>query len=339
MPQLRKDPVVGRWVIISTEREKTPLGFRMPKRKFELTRCPFCPGQEKNTPPEIFALRPEGSQPNDSQWRARVIPNKFPYLRVEGDLGRKGVGMYDMMNGIGAHEIIIETPEHEARIEDLSFESVISLQKIFISRYKDLKNDSRLHYILLFRNQGLSAGAIIPHPHSQLIATPILPKRVEEELVGARDYFRFKGRCVFCDMIIEETDQNQRIVYENAQFIAFCPFASRFPFEIWVLPKRHSPDFDAIDDNALYELADVLKTTLKKLTVALNDPDYNLCLHSGPIRWKHGAYWHTIDQDFHWHIEIMPRITALAGFEWGTGFYKNPTPPEKAAEYLREVEA
>jgi UDPglucose--hexose-1-phosphate uridylyltransferase len=223
-------------------------------------------------------------------------------------------------------------------IEDLSYDQIADVNKVFVSRIRDLKNDSRFKYILIFRNYGQRAGAVIPHPHSQLIATPITPKRVMEELRGARRYYSFRSRCVFCDMMSEESEAKERVVYENSQFLSFCPYASRFPFEIWIVPKIHASDFENIEESAMFELADVLKATLQKLKKALNEPDYNFILHTAPVRHSRNGSWATIDKEFHWHIEIMPRITYVAGFEWGTGFYKNPTPPEEAAKYLRKMD-
>ncbi|MDX9702689.1 MAG: DUF4931 domain-containing protein [Candidatus Auribacterota bacterium] len=337
MPELRKDPIIGRWVIISTERSRRPIDFAVSHGKSSTKSCPFCEGNERKTPPEIFAFRSPHSYPNESGWQVRVVPNKFPALRIEGDMEKVGVGMYDKMNGIGAHEVIIETPDHDKRMHEYSVDCMTKVFEAYKIRLQDLKQDMRFKYILLFKNEGELAGASLSHSHSQLIALPITPKRVCEELAGAQEYFQYKDRCVYCDIIREEQNQRVRIVYENAGFIAFCPFASRFPFEIWVMPKRHYADFENITPEEIPVLADMMINTLGKLSVALNNPQYNFMLRTGPVRWMRSGYWTTIDQDFHWHIEIMPRLTRLAGFEWGTGFYINPTVPEEAARYLQEV--
>jgi UDPglucose--hexose-1-phosphate uridylyltransferase len=334
---LRKDPIVQRWVIIATERAKRPMDFTPPQEDGASKGCPFCEGNEKMTPPEIFAIRKDGSSRDRPDWTVRVVPNKFPALRIEGGLGKLGVGIYDKMNGIGAHEVIIETTRHEEKLE---LQSVDSLFKVF-STYKlrliDLKRDERFRYILVFKNEGRTAGASLSHPHSQLIATPVTPKRIREELLGAQHYYEYKDRCIFCDIIREEAIQKERIVYENGGFISFCPFASRFPFEIWVIPKRHDPDYDSMENDEIFSFADIMKTTLAKLSKALSGPHYNYVLHTGPVRWPRRGYWTTIDYDFHWHVEIIPRLTNVAGFEWGTGFYINPTVPEEAAGYLQET--
>jgi len=341
MPELRKDPVVGRWVIIASERALRPSDFHKVSEEpsGSEVKCPFCPGNEHTTPPEIYAIRDDGSQPNTPGWKVRVVPNKFPALRIEGDLGRRGIGMYDMMSGIGAHEVIIETPNHYKKLCDLSVAELSLVLKTYRFRLSDLKKDPRFRYILIFKNQGEQAGASLHHSHSQIIATPVTPKRVKEELQGAREWFIMKERCVFCDIINQELDSGSRLVYENESFIAFAPFAARFPFECCIMPKKHSCDFDSITDEEIIQLADALGIVLRKLKVALNDPQYNYIIHTAPNRYQRRGYWTTLEQDYHWHIEIIPRLTKVAGFEWGTGFYINPTPPEDAAKYLRETEA
>ncbi|MCX6355262.1 MAG: galactose-1-phosphate uridylyltransferase [Candidatus Aureabacteria bacterium] len=338
MPELRKDPILGRWVIISTERAQRPKDFFTSPEKSDAKNCPFCGGREGMTPPEIFAVRSNGSRPNSPGWEVRVVPNKFPALRIEGDLDKQGRGVYDRMNGIGAHEVIIETPDHTTCIEMQSRESVAQILEVYKLRLLDLSRDMRFKYILIFRNEGRAAGASLSHPHSQLIATPVTPKRVKEELTGAMEYFNYKDRCIYCDILRQEMEEHTRIVYENEQFVSFCPFASRFPFEIWVLPKKHHVDFHNFPSNEFPILADMMIVTLRKLGKALGHPQYNYILHTGPLRRPRKGYWTTIEQDFHWHIEIMPRLTQIAGFEWGTGFYINPTAPEEAAKYLRQVD-
>lgn len=340
MPQLRKDPIIGRWVIIATERAKRPGDFAVKPQKEELPgECPFCEGHEHDTPPEIYAVRKPHTQPDKPGWDVRVVPSIGPLLRIEGDMNRHGVGLYDVMNGIGAHEIIIETPKHVTNTSQLSVGGVEKVLNTFIERIKDLQNDKRFKYVLIFKNYGWAAGGSrINHARSQLIATPVNPKRVKEELYGAGKYFGFKERCLFCDLIRQELKDGARIVDEVDGFVVLSPFAARFPFELWILPKQHSCDFYKLEKGQVAKLASALKITLGKLSKALNDPPYNYVIHTAPFRnvTKPG-YWKTIDQDYHWHIEIMPRLTHVAGFEWGTGCYINPTPPEDAAKFLREV--
>jgi len=338
MPDLRKDPITGRWVIIATTRGKRPSSFMTETReKSRTATCPFCPGNEHMTPPEIHALRSdEHAEANSSGWGARVIPNKFPALGIDHELKKQGVGMYDMMTGFGAHEVVIETPEHNVSLKDLSVEQIGNIITIWQDRTQDLYRDVRFHYVLVFKNEGEHAGATLEHPHSQLIATPVTPKRVKEELEGSGAYFKSKERCVFCDVIAQEKDVGKRIVYENDSFIAFCPFASRFPFEICLLPKKHEVDFHASRGH-VGDMALALRIVLLKLSRALDDPQYNFIVHTSPNRFQRRGYWHTIMDDYHWHFEIIPRIVRIAGFEWGTGFYINPTSPEDAAKYLREI--
>lgn len=340
MPELRKDPIIGRWVIISTERAKRPHDFQAFGEINKEPKCPFCEGNESQTPPEIFTIREQEKwNPNGPGWHVRVVPSISPVLKIEGNLERRGIGMYDVMNGIGAHEIIVETPKHVANIADLSEHQITDVLSAYIHRIADLQRDRRFKYTLLFKNHGFISGAsIIRHCRSQLIAMPVNPKRVKEELVGAKKYYDYKERCIFCDIVKQELDNKKRIVMDSDGFIAFTPFASRFPFEIWVMPKQHSADFINTPPEKLPNLAMLLKKTLKKLSKALNDPPYNYILHTAPFRVPIAGYWKTIDQDYHWHIEIMPRLTRIAGFEWGSGFYINPTPPEDAAAFLREVE-
>lgn len=339
MPELRKDPIIGRWVIISTERARRPDQFaNQSKEQEDPLACPFCEGKEAKTPPEIYAIRPRNSNPNGPGWDLRVVPSIAPFLRVEGDLDRRGHGVYDVMNGVGAHEIIIETNQHIANMADLEEEQITKILNCYSDRIMDLEHDGRLKYALVFKNYGKgSGGTAIRHTRSQLIATPVNPKRVKEELAGARAYYEYHERCVFCDLIKQELTQKERVILDFDGFLAVAPFAARFPFETWILPKKHSCDYTYMDAESKRNLARLLKAVLLKLKTGLNDPDYNYVIHTAPFRRQKVGYWKTIDQDFHWHIEIMPRLTKMAGFEWGTGFYICPLPPEETAKFLREV--
>jgi len=330
MPELRKDPIVGRWVIISTERSRRPMDYRQIPQELPEGPCPFCAGNEAATPPEILAYRQPGTAANTPGWEVRVIPNKFPTLMVEGQLDRTGEGLYDKMNGIGAHEVIIETPEHQRELADQDPGHIQKVLSAFVARMQDLKRDLRLQYLMVFKNHGYRAGASLKHSHSQLIATPIVPKAIKEEMYGARDYYNYKERCIFCDIVRQELDDRRRLVMENKGFICIVPFAARFPFETWILPKGHSPSFEEISAEQLPQLAAILKETLQRMNLSINQPPYNFVIHTTPCN-QNGLEW------FHWHIEIMPRITRVAGFERGTGFYINPTPPEEAAKYMREL--
>lgn len=338
MAELRKDIVTGRWVIISTARGKRPTDFPPDiKENKGKENCPFCPANEALTPPEIYALRPHGGNKDSTGWKIRVVPNKYPALGIDFPMTKKGVGLYDQMSGFGAHEVIIESPNHEKTLEDLSVQEIIDVLTVCQDRITDLHKDVRFRYVLLFKNEGAQAGASLSHPHSQLIATPVTPKRVKEKLTGAEAYYKQKERCVFCDIIIHEKETGTRIVYENEHFLCFCPFASRFPFEMCLLPKHHELNFHESRQNT-FALAQCLKASMEKLDSVLNHPQYNYVFHSAPNLFSRRGYWQTIHEDYHWHLEIIPRLTKVAGFEWGTGFYINPTSPEDAAKYLREAE-
>ena len=330
MPELRKDPIIGRWVIISTERGKRPQDFIITHEKIEGGFCPFCPGNEGTTPPEITAYRESGSTPNGPGWTMRIVPNKFPALQIEGDLNKEGQGMYDRMNGIGAHEVIIESPDHSQTLATMPLQNIENVLWAFRERILDLKKDSRFKYVLIFKNHGTAAGATLEHSHSQLIALPVVPKRVREEIEGAERYYRYRERCVFCDMIRQEMDEKVRLISENRDFITIAPFPPRFPFETWILPKEHQPAYEDARREQIQALAGILQDTLKRVDSVLESPAYNFIIHTAPC--GDGDSTH-----YHWHLEIMPKLTRVAGFEWGTGFYINPTPPEEAARYLREA--
>ncbi len=330
MPELRKDPIHGGWVIISTERSRRPSDFTPEERKTAGGFCPLCEGNEDRTPPEVLAFRENGMAGNSPGWSLRVVPNKFPALRIEGELNREGEGIYDRMNGIGAHEVVIETPSHSETLTTMSIKAVENVLWSYRDRIIDLRRDHRLRYVMVFKNFGISAGASLEHSHSQIIALPIVPTKVREEIEGAKNYFSYKDRCVFCDILRQELQERKRVIHENEGFVSLAPFASRFPFETWIVPKVHQSSFELTESSFFSLAAEALSDTLRRMKEILDDPPYNYILHTSSSPEK--------DRDhYHWHFEIMPKLTKVAGFEWGTGFYINPTPPEEAAEYLREA--
>ena len=330
MPELRKDPITGRWVIISTDRARRPSDFtRVTVEPTGARFCPFCPGHEDKTPPEVLSYHTDGLT-HGGRWSLRTVPNKFPALRVEGDLDRQGEGLYDRMNGIGAHEVVIETPDHMATLASMDERQVAEMLWAFRDRVVDLKKDKRLRYVMLFKNHGEAAGATLEHPHSQIIALPVVPKRVQEELDGARKYFEFKERCVYCDILRQDLKDSDRVILETDEFAAVAPFASRFPFETWLIPRRHESHFENIREAEVANLAWVLRNVLRKIDRVLEKPAFNMIVHSAPVQ-------ESTSEHYHWHIEIIPKLTRVAGFEWGTGFYINPTPPEEAARFMREA--
>ncbi|MBI5376746.1 MAG: galactose-1-phosphate uridylyltransferase [Candidatus Schekmanbacteria bacterium] len=329
MPELRKDPIIGRWVIIATERSKRPTDFALAADTKKGGFCPFCSGNEDKTPPEIMAYREKGTKPNTAGWHTRVVNNKFPALLDEGKLIRTGDGIYDKIAGIGTHEVIIETPNHELSIATLPINKVRLLVSCYRERVLHLKKDKRFKYAMIFKNHGESAGASLEHPHTQLIALPIIPKLVREEQFGAQKYFDYKERCIFCDIARQEMERGIRMIEENDSFLTMVPFAPRFPFELCIVPKRHMAAFESITDTELSDLAEILKHALMRLDITLKNPSYNFVMHTSP-------FGDSESESFHWHIEIMPKLTKVAGFEWGTGFYINPVLPEVAATFLRE---
>jgi len=331
VPELRKDPITGRWVIIATDRAKRPSDFiRQPVPPAQPgVVCPFDAGHENKTPPEVLAYR-DGTGRDQPGWRVRVVPNKFPVLGIEGALNRQGEGMYDKMNGIGANEVIIETPDHTATLSDMPEQQIAEVLKAYKDRINDLKRDRRFRYIILFRNYGESAGASLEHPHSQLIALPVIPSVVKGEVDASREFHEAKERCIFCDIIHEESLAGARLISETDRFTVLAPYAPRFPFETWILPKQHSSHYEDSEPPLLDNLAWVLRSTMRKIDKVLERPAYNFIVHSAPVQEAPLAY-------YHWHIEIIPKLTRVAGFEWGTGFYINPTPPEEAARFLREA--
>jgi len=331
MPELRKDPVLGRWIIISKERSKRPTDFVVEEYKSTGGFCPLCPGNEKTTPNEVLVFgREPGLPPNSAGWQLRVVPNKFPALVIEGSLEKTAEGLYDRMNGIGAHEVIIESPRHEDQFTYLSPHQMLHVLRAFRGRILDLSQDNRFRYVMVFKNFGRAAGASLEHPHSQLVALPILPRMVISELEGALSYFKYKDRCLYCDIIRQEIQQNVRLVCQNDYFVTLTPFAPRSPFEMWILPKEHSSSYTEQSEDSLNQLVSIFSETLRRLDACIPGVPYNFVLHTQPLR------SHPLEH-YHWHFEIVPKLTSIAGFEWGSGFYINPMPPEDTCRYLREA--
>ncbi|MDO8525128.1 MAG: galactose-1-phosphate uridylyltransferase [Candidatus Omnitrophota bacterium] len=343
MPELRRDPVIGRWVIISTERAKRPDQFMVTAvEKEELVpgeKCPFCEGNEFMTPPEISAIRRPGSKPDSPGWEIRVIPSISPLLQIEGSLDRHGHGMYDLMNARGAHEIVIESPRHLIESQ-LPIAQMVRSVNVILDRIADLEKDPDIKYVLVFKNYGEAAGGgRIQHARTQIIGTPVNLKRIKEELEGTKAYFGYKDRCVFCDIIKQELQAEKRVVAESKHFVALAAFASRFPFETWILPKEHSCDFYKAERGKIPDFTELTMTVIAKMRKVIGNFPFNFILHTAPFRRSAGkrGYWETIEGDYHWHFEILPMLTRVAGFEWGSGFYINPLPPEDACKSVREA--
>lgn len=333
MPELRRDPIVGRWVIFASEgarRFEAPPAAPEAAPAAPAEKCPFCEGNEAATPHELFAFRGAGTAPNSPGWRVRVVPHRFPTLRVEGDLEHRADGIYDAMNGVGAHEVIVETPRHvvsPAALEPASIEEGLLAAR---ERLADLRRDGRLVYPALFRSVGPAAGALATHALSQLIVSPVVPAGAERLLAGALAYLGYRGRCVFCDIVREELRNGSRLVAENDGFVAIVPYAARFPFETWVIPRRHAAHFESIERDRARDLAAMLLALFRALDVALDAPAFNTLLQTAPFPLGDAPH-------YHWHVEITPRLLVPSGFEWGTGFHVNPVLPEEAARALRDA--
>ena len=336
--ELRYCPIKHQWTIIAPERKLGPLEPFI-KISRDSADDPFAPGHEAQTPPTILSYPMEG---DESQWQVRVFANSFPALRVEGDVIRGAVGLNDTVSGVGAHEIVVETPASDKELADLDVEEIQIVLKAYRARLTDLRRDSRLRYVLIFKNKGAEAGASEAHAHSQLIATPIIPTAVVQELNSCREHFRHRERCLFCDMIRQELRLGERICLDTGRFLAIAPFAAASPYETWILPREHQHDFALATDQELLGLAVILRDLLRRARVLLNDPPYNLVLHTAPsphTRPGRPDFWTTIEHDYHWHFEFAPRITRPAGFEWGSGYSINPIPPEEAARAIKETDS
>ena len=329
MSLLRQDPTTKDWVIIATDRGKRPDDFQKSVAESALPThdpaCPFCPGQEHLTPPDILRCPPEPHL----DWRVRVVANKYaavgpdvnPYRQEDGPLFRE-------MGGVGRHEVIIETPQHHLGLSRMRMNDVEVVLQACHERYGALKQDPQVKSIVLFKNHGERAGTSLVHPHCQLVGTPVAPLLIRRKYEVAISHFDDTGRCLYRDVVEEERSAEVRVLFESSGFVVFHPFASRVPFETWIVPKKEEADFGQVDPRDLSELADVLKRTLKALDDGLGDPDFNYILHSAPPEDATKHY-------FLWHIQILPRVTTIAGFELGSGIFINTICPEDAAKHLK----
>jgi UDPglucose--hexose-1-phosphate uridylyltransferase len=329
MGELRREPVTRMWVVVTTENPKGPADFLPYKPPYQPQEpkgaCPFCRGNEEMTPKEIFSYKEKGGK----GWSVRVIPNKFPFFHVEGDFDRRPEGMYDVMDALGAHEIVVESPEHHENFATMKPDQIEKVLLTYKERILDLEQDSRLEQFVILKNY---PGVFNRHPHSHLLAMPVIPKRIDEEIEGTLDYYQRKERCIFCDIVKEEISMRKRVILETAHFLVFSPFASRYPFETWIVPKTHASDFHHIGAEEVSDLSIAIQSLFSRIHKLLLDPPFSLTFHTSPVRNRfHRA-------EYHWHIETRLRIGLREGFEWGTGFFVNPTPPEDAAAYLREAE-
>ena len=333
MPELRQDPATQEWVIIATERARRPEDFARPPRtqpEREGARpCPFCPGNESLTPPETLAYRRDG-QPNGPGWWVRVVPNRFPALTPEGSQERReDVRLFRRMDGVGQHEVVIDSPDHRGTFCLFDDKQVEEILLVYRERYLELSRQRWARLIIVFRNHGVGAGTSLAHPHSQIIATSVVPINLRRKHEQAIRYFDAVGRCLYRDVVEQELSVGQRVVVQTEDFVAFHPFASRSPFETWIAPTQMQASFGVITMDEAKRLAKVLKTVLAKLYYGLNDPDYNFVIHTAPVGDEHKEY-------YLWHIQIVPRLTTQAGFEMGSGIYITTALPEETAEFMRQ---
>jgi UDPglucose--hexose-1-phosphate uridylyltransferase len=328
-PQLRKDPVVDRWVLIAPERAARPTELEVPAHLTHHDACPFCEGREAETTPEVLAVRAPDSRPNGPGWRVRVIANRYPAVRPDAGGESVDAALFVARPGVGWHEVVVECPQHEVSLAALSAEQVRFVFAAYRDRLAALRHDERIAYAQVFKNHGVDAGASVEHAHSQILAVPVVPREVRAELDGAAAYARAHGRCVFCDLLARERAAGERMVLETEYLAAFTAYAGRFPYETWVFPKRHAGHFDRLTDGELADLAGVVRTLLRRLGAVVDDLAYNYVVHSLPLRAAESPA-------YHWHLELLPRLTGIAGFELATGCFLNPLPPEEAAARLRE---
>ncbi len=334
---IRRDPVSHRWIIFTPEKaqviirdsaETEPLLPETPGS------CPFCPGGEHATEKEIMRYN---SFPHlNKGWSLRVFPARNPLLRIEEDPKPRGHGMYDTMQRLGAHEVVVETPRHGGFFDEMTPEEIRDILRAWRDRSADLQGDRRFKYIMLFKNRGKEAGGTVNHHYSELVAFPFLPSFVEARFHHAADYYSFRRRCVFCDIIAQELEEKTRIVEENEEFIAFCPYAGRFPFEVWIVPKRHMLYFSETPHELLPSLSRIYRSIMSRIRIALGAPAYNLMVYNGPSNYD--DFTKNPAQFFHWHIEIAPRIFGMSAIALGGGGYLNPTLPEEAAAFLRKAQ-
>jgi UDPglucose--hexose-1-phosphate uridylyltransferase len=323
VPEIRKDPVFGQWVIIASERGRRPNEFTLPPEAASTVVCPFCPGREDQTPPTVCQC--SGS---DGKWKIRVVSNKFPALTPEPPPRCSETGPYQSEEGLGIHEVIIETPVHDLHMDRMDEADLAAVLSTYVERIRELKKDPRIKYVMIFKNHGRNAGASLSHPHSQLVGMPMVPTRLSQEIEGAAKYMSEKGSCVYCDMAAAELEGGRRLILREGPFVAIAPYASRFSFETWIMPVAHASHFEDIPPADIPALAATLKEVLSRLNSSVEGLAYNLIIHTTPVHAPQAGH-------YHWHIEIMPKLAHVAGFEWGTGFYINTVSPEEAAETLR----
>ncbi|MDQ7064566.1 MAG: galactose-1-phosphate uridylyltransferase [candidate division KSB1 bacterium] len=335
--ELRRDPVSGNWTIILKNQNHIDKIIHKVQQRPEVSSdaCAYCENHEHETTPEIYAIADVPRQANEPGWQVRVIPEKYPVLQIHGNLNSRGVGIYDVLDGIGAHELVVETPQHGIDLSEFEAPQLEKVLAVYKERFLDLKRDNRFRYVLMHKATSDGDPGFLDHSHSHIIATPITPLLVKEELANARAHYEYKERCLFCDIIRQEQEARVRVVLEHKGFIVIAPFAARAAFQLMILPKRHETFFEW--NSELYDLAICLQEIFQKMRAVLQNFDYIMVIHSGPniVAGKQRGYWKTLEKDFHWHIELTPKVLAFHSFEASSGFQVNPVPPEVAAAILR----
>ncbi len=339
MPELRMDLVTQEWVVIATERSRRPHDFKKasepsPLKPERVETCPFCPGNEGMTPPEVASFRSEGTQPDTPGWWVRTVPNKFPALAPQGDLIPRQAGIYTLTDAVGAHEVIIETPLHNQTPSTMPSAQWREAVRMYQQRIRTLAQDLRYRSILIFRNEGRTAGASLEHPHSQLVALPFIPPVLQTKLDGVARYYAQHGGSPYKVLLEHELTKRTRLVSESDHYVAFVPFAGRVPFETWVMPKTRLAPFAELEDSLRDEYANLVRETFQRIDKVLESPPYNAMLFTEPVNTNTNPL--SIEH-FYWHMRIVPRLTIDAGFEIGTGVGINITAPEDSARFLREV--
>lgn len=327
--ELRTDPITGRTVAIDLGpfRRRDDFDLEAVRLEDAPAHCPLCEGREADAGPEILAWR-EGGPANVPGWSVRVVPNRNPMLRIEGGMDVRAAGVFESRDGLGAHEVIVETPIHDQPLQTLDADHVWRVLWAWRTRIQDLKRDSRFASIVIFKNHGRSSGARFDHSHSQLSAFPLIPSALSDKVQGAARHMAIGGTCVFCDLIAQELKDGRRVISEGDAILAIAPYASRVPFETWLLPRDHAPRFEEATDATLQSMASTFGSVMARIDWALERPAYNCVLHTAPLSGQ-------ADAAFHWHLEIIPRVTRFSGLEWGAGVHRNPVAPEEAAEVLR----
>lgn len=329
MPEIRHNIITREWVIIATERTKRPEEFakpnvRRPAMVHHDPKCPFCPGNEDKTPPEVFRIN------NGSAWQVRVVPNKFAALDAGAELIRRVDGLKRTISGAGIHEVIIETPLHDKSLAQLTESEMDSVIEAYRHRYDAVTRDPRVAHVTLFRNHGERAGTSLEHPHSQLVGTPIIPPQVRDRMENALRFYDENGDCIFCSVMADELVDLSRIIVQSEHFVAFIPYAALTPFHIWIFPLRHTATFLEATESELADLSRTLRKVLRKIYFGLDNPDYNLSLRTPPREAAGLKY-------YHWYVSLIPRVTRVAGFEIGSGMFINVALPEASADFLRRA--